>query len=308
MEKKVLVIGSEGFIGKAFINQYNKQNNSLNEVYMVSRRNIKKTHYYSCDATKFEKINEIIKNVAPNEIYNFSGSFSNIFETDYLNNVVITKNIIESILINNNFDCKILINGSAAEFGFIKDYNKPINEDYPLNPISFYGLSKVFQTFLAKTYFHRNNVQIYIARPFNIIGYGISQKLFIGRLINEVKMNLEKKMKITVGNLNNERDYLDIKDLINAYNVIMDKGTPGEIYNIGSGKSIKIGDLLDLFLRIFKINRSEVNINKNFIRIFDIPKIIADTSKLKNLKWSTKKSLEDSILNIKKMIFKELKN
>jgi len=302
MEKRILVIGSEGFIGKFFINFYIRQKNFIKESYMVDIKNINKRNYYQCDVTNYKKINKIIQKIKPDEIYNFSGSFSNIFDIDYLNNVISTKNIFDSIISSKNINCKILLNGSAAEYGFIKENNGPINENYPLNPISFYGLSKVYQTYLAKTYFFRNDIKVYIARPFNPIGYGISQNLFIGRLLNEIKKNLEKKSKIILGNLDNERDYLDIEDLIRAYEKIMKNGTPGEIYNIGSGKSIKIQELLNIFLKTFKIDKSEVEINKDFIKKFDIAKIIADNSKLKKLNWEPKISLEDSVHRIKNLM------
>lgn len=306
MEKRILIIGSEGFIGKYFINYYIKHYDAIEKLYMVDILEIKKKNYFKCNVTNFEKIKRIIQKIKPDEIYNFSGTFSNILEEDYLNNVIATRNIFESIIQNNNINCKILINGSAAEYGFIKKKDSIINEDYPLNPISFYGLSKVYQTFLAKTYFLRNNIKVYIARPFNIVGYGISQKLFIGRLINEIKLNLKNKSKIILGNLHNERDYLDIEDLVRAYEIIMNNSAPGEIYNIGSAESIKIKELLDIFLKVFKINKNEVEIDKNLIRKFDIPKIVADNSKLKRLNWEKKILLEDSVRKIKDLMFNEI--
>ena len=94
---------------------------------------------------------------------------------------------------------------------------------------------------------------MFVTRPFNIIGYGITNKLFIGRLISEIEQNVTNKKKITLGNLENERDYLDIFDLLRAYKLIMEKGTAGEVYNIGSGKSIKMLDLLMIFLEIIQV-------------------------------------------------------
>ncbi len=302
MEKKIIIIGSEGFIGKSFVDYYKRLDDSNIELYLVDIVPIKKNNYYNANASNFEKINKIIQKISPDEIYNFSGSFTNVFKTDYQNNVIATKNIIESILLNNLDECKILINGSAAEYGLIQKEDSIINEDYPLNPISFYGLSKVFQTYLAKTYFLMDDINIYITRPFNIIGYGISSKLFIGRLINEIKLNIKEKRKITLGNLSNERDYIDIEDLISAYIKIVRKGVPGEIYNIGSRSSIKTQNLLKKFIEIFEIDEKYIEIDKSFIRKFDIPKIIADNTKLKELGWINKISLENSIQKIKSSI------
>ncbi|MFX0071614.1 MAG: GDP-mannose 4,6-dehydratase [Candidatus Hermodarchaeota archaeon] len=289
-----------GFIGKAFIDYHLAQENVVEDIFTVDIISVKNKNHFQCDATVFEKLNKIIQEVKPDEIYNFSGSFSNIFEKDYLNNVIVTKNIFDSIVLNENYNCKILINGSAAEYGFLKDINMPIKENHPLNPISSYGLTKIYQTYLAITYFLRNDVQVYIARPFNIIGYGISTNLFIGRLLEGIKNNIKNKDKIVVGNLNNERDYLDIEDLIRAYDKIMNYGSPGEIYNIGSGISIKMQNLFDMFLKLFGIATTEVEINKNFTSKYDVPKIIADISKLSKLEWAPKITLEESIIKIKK--------
>jgi len=302
MEKNIIILGSEGFIGKSFVNYYKRLDDSNIELYFIDIVPIKKNNYSNANATNFEKINKIIQKVRPDEIYNFCGSFTNIFKIDYQNNVIATKNIIESILLNNLDDTKILINGSAAEYGLIQKEDSIIDEDYPLNPISFYGLSKVFQTYLAKSYFLMENINVYITRPFNIIGYGVSSKLFIGRLINEIKLNIKEKRRITLGNLNNERDYIDIEDLINAYVTIIQKGVPGEIYNIGSRCSIKTQNLLKKFMEIFEIDEKFIEIDKNFIRKFDIPKIIADNTKLKELGWINKITLGNSIQKIKSSI------
>ena len=294
MSKKILILGSEGFIGQKFIDFLDMDEFPHKNLFRVDIQERKKQNYYKCNASNYENLNNIIQKIIPDEIYNFCGSFSNIFEIDYLNNVIVSKNIFDSLIQNKQTDCKVLINGSAAEYGLIKEYSSPVKEDSPLNPVSFYGLSKVFQTFLAKTYFLRDNINIFITRPFNIIGYGISNKLFIGRLISEIEQNITSRKKIALGNLDNERDYIDIDDLLRAYKLIIEKGTPGEIYNIGSGKSIKMLDLLGIFLEVFKIDIKDVELSKDFARRFDVPKIVGDISKLKKLNWHPAISLKES--------------
>lgn len=272
---------------------------------MVDFQDVIKENYYKCNATNFDLLNNVIKKIQPNEIYNFAGSFSNNYEFDYLNNVIVTKNIFESIISNKILQCKVLINGSAAEYGYIKNYIQPINELHPLYPISLYGLTKVYQTFLAKTYCALKDIQVYITRPFNVIGYGISENLFIGHLINQIKQHLYTKEKIILGNLENERDYIDIFDLLSAYERIMNRGTPGECYNIGSGKSIKIYDLLIIFFEVFDLKMNIVEINKNLPQKYDIPKIVADISKINKLNWEPKISLKDSVEKIKNSLKSE---
>jgi len=302
MEKRILVLGSEGFIGKKFIEFQKTLDFPHKNLFKVDIREIKKQNYYKCNASNYENLNYIIQKIVPDEIYNFSGSFSNVFEIDYMNNVMVSKNIFDSLIQNKQTDCKVLINGSAAEYGFIKKYSSPVKEDSSLNPISFYGLSKVYQTFLAKTYFLRDNVNVFVTRPFNIIGYGISNKLFIGRLISEIEQNITSRKKINLGNLDSERDYIDIDDLLKAYKLIMERGTPGEVYNIGSGKSIKMLNLLRIFLEVFNIDFKDVELSKDFVRRFDVPKIVGDISKLKELNWHPAISLKESVIKIKTQI------
>lgn len=303
MPENVLIIGSEGFIGRSFLTHHSKFNYSNPNIYTIDICETARKNHYKCNAVNFNQINKIIQKIKPEQIYNFSGSFSNEFETDYTNNVVVTKNILDAVVLNEFFECKVLINGSAAEYGLIKTHDFIVNESYPLNPINFYGLSKVYQTYLAQLFFSKYNIKVFIARPFNIIGSGISEKLFIGKLLNEIQKNIKTKQKIVLGNLDNERDYVDIEDLIYAYEKIIEKGNPGEIYNIGSGVSIKIRDLLNLFLKIFEIREEDIEISNNLIKKFEIPKIIADISKLKKLSWKPKISLENSIYKLKKSMF-----
>ena len=302
MEKRLLVLGSEGFIGKKFIEFQKTLDFPHKNLFMVDIREIKKENYFKFNASNYENLNKIIQKIVPDEIYNFSGSFSNVFEIDYMNNVMVSKNIFDSLIQNKQTDCKVLINGSAAEYGFIKAHSSPIKEDYPLNPVSFYGLSKVYQTFLAKTYFLRDNINVFVTRPFNIIGYGISNKLFIGRLISEIEQHIKSRKTISLGNLDSERDYIDIDDLLIAYKLIMERGTPGEVYNIGSGKSIKMLNLLRIFLEFFNIDFKDVELSKDFVRRFDVPKIVGNISKLKELNWHPTISLKESVSKIKTQI------
>ena len=299
MSKKILILGSEGFIGQKFIDFLDMDEFPHKNLFRVDIQERKKQNYYKCNASNYENLNNIIQKIIPDEIYNFCGSFSNIFEIDYLNNVIVSKNIFDSLIQNKQTDCKVLINGSAAEYGLIKEYSSPVKEDSPLNPVSFYGLSKVFQTFLAKTYFLRDNINIFITRPFNIIGYGISNKLFIGRLVSEIEQNIKSGKKIILGNIDSERDYIDIDDLLRAYKLIMERGAPGEVFNIGFGQSIKMLDLLKIFLEVFNIDFKEVELSKELVRRFDIPKIVGDISKLKELNWYPEISLRESISKIK---------
>jgi GDP-4-dehydro-6-deoxy-D-mannose reductase len=214
------------------------------------------------------------------------GSFNNDYDIDYRVNVLSTKNLLDTCL-KLNLKCRILLIGSSAEYGIVTEKDNPVREDHPLSPVSIYGLTKSYQTHLMQYYHNVHNMDIVMARTFNIMGKGISNKLFIGRLYEQLDEYKRGNIsEILMGNLQNKRDYIDIKKAVRDYRLIMEYGLSGEVYNVGSGKSIKIYDLLD---KILKDNKLSMNIVKERptekLNKLDIKDIYADISKLSSL-WS----------------------
>jgi len=281
--KRVLIIGASGFTSKYlydFINSPDKEIFFCDLVNAFDKKLLKK--WYKTDFSDFKEAYRIISEINPDQIYNLAGSFSNDFETDYRNNVLLTKNIFDSIL-KLNINTRVLIIGSAAEYGAINIKDNPIKEDYKLNPVSIYGLTKVFQTNLMTYYFNSKKINVVMVRTFNLIGKEIHKKLFIGSLFKQISEYKEKKInKIIVGNLDNKRDYIKIEDAVKKYEIVMENGKPGEIYNVGSGKSICIKELLLSVLGENNLSMNDVEV-RNFDSRYDVKDIYADISKIKNL-------------------------
>ena len=228
--------------------------------------------------------NELIQKIKPDLICHLAGTFSNNYEIDYPANVLTTKNILEAVrgLVKN---CRIMLIGSSAEFGIVEKDENPIIECRPLRPTSVYGLTKVFQTYLMQYYINAFSLDIVMARAFNIIGKGISNKLFIGRVYQQIQQLKNNEIKkIVVGNLDNERDYISIEDAIKHYIKILLYGKKGAVYNVGNGVPLKTRVILNKVL-------DEEEIDFKFIEtarserdnIYDVPQIYADVSKLKDL-------------------------
>jgi len=132
-------------------------------------------------------------------------------------------------------------------------------------------------------YFNSKKINVVMARTFNLLGKEISEKLFIGRLYKQIAEYKEKKInKIKLGNLDNKRDYIKIEDAVKKYELIMNKGGSGEIYNVGSGKSISIKDLLSGILKENNLSMDNVEIS-NFDCRFDVKDIYAGINKLNKL-------------------------
>jgi GDP-4-dehydro-6-deoxy-D-mannose reductase len=134
-------------------------------------------------------------------------------------------------------------------------------------------------------------MDIVMARTFNLMGKGLSPQLFIGKLYQQIELYKGGKLShITLGNTSNKRDYISIDEAITHYRLIMDKGKRGEVYNVGTGKSIQISALLKSILKEEKVKLAAVktmaSLHKNKLDVSDIR---ADVKKLGQLSTSFKR-------------------
>jgi nucleoside-diphosphate-sugar epimerase len=279
---RVLVLGANGFTARHLI-PHLKQH-SENEIYYSSLSAGDGANWLCCDLTVPSAVESLLKRVEPDQIYQLAGSFTNHYETDYLSNVVSSRNILESILKVNN-DCRVLLVGSCAEYGSVRPEDNPVKEDHPLDPTSVYGLSKAYQSIMMRFYHNLHHCNVVMARPFNLLGRGISTKLFIGSLYEQIEAYKGGWIsRIVLGNLRHRRDYIDIEQAVRYYDLIMRCGQAGEVYNVGSGTGIMIYDLLE---RIMKDNGLSMDIIEerpdNQTDKIDVKDLTANVAKIKSL-------------------------
>lgn len=242
---KALITGANGFTAYYLV-EHLKNNPNL-DLYFTTRK-IQEINTFRCDLIDAKSVNDLIQQIKPDRIYHLAGSFTNDYSIDYDNNVLCTRNILES-LCQSQLQCRVLLIGSSAEYGLIEEEDNPIKEEHPLNPVSIYGLTKVYQTYLMKFYCQVHNLDIVMARTFNLLGKNISRQLFIGRVYQQIEEYKSGKInKIVLGDLKSKRDYLDVQKAVRHYEAIMAYGKTGEIYNVGSGSSVILSDLLEKIL------------------------------------------------------------
>lgn len=295
--KKILFLGSNSFTGFYF--QKFIKDRQLNTQYKFIGTDIHQDHNNDFAVTDYVKLNplaknelnDILVNIKPDYIINFIGTFSAPSYNDYLEvNVNISKNIFDIILENKLTVKKVLLIGSAAEYGIIREM--PIKEDCLNNPVNYYGLSKLFQTQIARYYYNNYGIDFNIIRTFNIIGKGISKNLSIGNFISKIEKAKDGD-SITVGNLVPKRDFLHIEDVVEAYWEVLKDGKSGEIYNVCSGKSVPMQDIFSTFVRMSNKNLSSV-VDKNLIKEDEIMDIYGDNTKIKaDTNWSPKIDILD---------------
>ncbi len=176
---------------------------------------------------------------------------------------------------------RILLIGSGEEYGHILPGETPISEQNMVRPGNIYAATKVCQNLIGKIYADAYGMDIMSVRAFNHIG-PTQTPMFVTadfcRQAAEIEAG-KREPVIRVGNLGARRDFTDVRDVVRAYSMLMERGVPGETYNVGSGKAIEIRELLVQILSMAKTEIS-VEVDPEKLRPVDIPIIEADISKL----------------------------
>lgn len=279
---RILITGAMGFAGRHLIEHLREKGDCL--IFGADLAAAPQPDHYDCDLTDYEAVLNLIENTRPDQIYHLAGTFSNDYAIDYASNVLTTKTLFDALL-TSKYDCRILLIGSAAEYGLIGEGDNPVRETQALNPVSVYGLTKVYQTYLMKFYCQLKEMNVVMARPFNLRGRGMSERLFIGRVYKQIADYKEGKIdKIKVGNLNARRDYIDVIHAMGYYELIMNSGKTGEIYNVGTGQSVLMLDLLKSILVENNLDMSIVERDQySSCNKMDVPDVYADITKLLGL-------------------------
>ncbi len=179
-------------------------------------------------------------------------------------------------------DPVIQIAGSSEEYGLVLPDEVPIRESNPLRPLSPYAVSKVAQDMLAYQYFRSYGMKTVRTRGFNHTGPRRGE-VFVSsnfaKQIASIEAGLQEPV-IRVGNLDAKRDFTDVRDMVRAYWLAVTKATPGEVYNLGSGRDITIRALLDLLIGMSDV-QVEVEIDPDRLRPSDVEVLLADSSKFR---------------------------
>ena len=279
----ILITGARGFIGSHL--KLSLDNISEYKVYGTTSQLKSNNNEVTCELSNYKNVFHCLSELKPNVIFHLAGSFSNDFNTDLNNNVISTYNILKATHALGN-ETRIISTGSAAEYGFVSPEENPISESHHTCPTSIYGLTKLYQTLLNLLYAQTKNVDVVIARIFNIYGSGISEKLFPGKLdkqINDYKAGKIKKIEIR--NPTAIRDYIHVNQVVDNLIKLIKYGLKGEIYNIGTGigtdilsltrKQLCAAGLDDSILEIIDDNPSS--------DYFDLKQIYANVNKFNSL-------------------------
>jgi GDP-4-dehydro-6-deoxy-D-mannose reductase len=274
---RILITGISGFTGSHLADYFLAQ--GKHEIFGTikwrsNRENIRhieeKINFVDCDIRDAFAMRTVLQTSRPDYIFHLAAQsyvpFSwRVPQETLQTNIIGELNLFECVR-DLKMDPMIHIAGSSEEYGLVLPDELPITEDNPLRPLSPYAVSKVAQDLLGFQYFKSYGIRIVRTRAFNHTGPRRGE-VFVTSNFAKQLVEIEQGKKgpvLRVGNLDAVRDFLDVRDVARAYAFAVEKGTPGEVYNIASGKGIKIRDLLNKLVSMSKI---EIKIEQDPARL-----------------------------------------
>jgi GDP-4-dehydro-6-deoxy-D-mannose reductase len=251
-----------------------------------------------------EAVRDLIDAARPDRVYHLAAlaqvgaSFRDPWKT-LENNIRVQLNLQEAIL-RSGLVTRILIISSSEIYGAAGGSTHQIDESFPFAPGSPYSVSKVTQDMLGLQYHLAHGMAIIRARPFNHIGPSQKGGFVAADFASQIAAIEagQQEPVMFVGNLTAERDFTDVRDVVRAYHLLLEHGTPGDAYNVCSGAARSIQSLLDTLLS-FSSAEIEVRQDPARMRPSDVPRHVGDASKLRAATgWQPTIPFEQTLLDI----------
>ena len=290
---RILITGVTGFVG-SHLAEWTLRNRK-DEVFGTRRwrsrtENIDgigpRLRLLECDLRDGGAVERLLRDVRPDHVYHLAAqsfvpaSWSAPSET-MDTNVHGELNLLEAIR-TLKLRTRLLVAGSSEEYGLVHPRETPITEENPLRPLSPYAVSKVAQDLLAWQYFRSHGIHTIRTRAFNHTGPRRGEVFVTSNFAKQVAEAEAGKRPpvLSVGNLDAQRDFVDVRDVVRAYALLMQKGEPGEVYNVATGKAWRIREVVRLLVGHARVPMRVV-VDRSRLRPSDVELLVGDSTKLR---------------------------
>jgi GDP-4-dehydro-6-deoxy-D-mannose reductase len=288
---RVLVTGSKGFVGQWLLAHLESAGD---EVIGLDAE---------VDITRAPGLTDAITSAAPDAICHLAAlasvgaSWKDVTAT-YAVNTLGALNLLEAALACNK-PPRVLLVSSSEVYGRVSARDLPIVEDQPFAPVSPYAASKAAAELVGLQTWLGRGLEVLRARPFNHTGPGQRPDYVVPALARQVALAAASGTGVLeTGNLDVRRDLTDVRDVVRAYRVLLEAGTPGEAYNICRGESVSIQEVAHRLLRLAGTDL-QIVIDPARIRPVDLPELRGDPSRLKAATgWEPEIPFDETLLAV----------
>ncbi len=243
---------------------------------------------HQVDLLDRERIAELLGSLQPQWVFHLAAMSSPAASWDDPAGTITTNATLQANLMSSLIRLRpmprVLIVGSGDEYGRPGGRARRLNEATELRPVTPYGVSKVTQDLLGLQYFLSHALPVVRVRPFNHAGPRQSPQFAIASFAQQIARieGGSQAPRLKVGNLDARRDFTDVRDVVRAYVLAMEKGKPGEVYNIGSGTARRLKDIV---MQLLKLSRAAITleVDESRKRTAEAEVYLCDARKLERL-------------------------
>ncbi|MGA3037333.1 MAG: GDP-mannose 4,6-dehydratase [Vulcanimicrobiaceae bacterium] len=295
---QILVTGGSGFVGRRLVAALRERGDDV----VSAAPSQGDDQHLPLDLTDSDNVRAVVEMVQPDVVYHLAAqSFvpASIEDplTTYRVNVDGTAFLLEAL---RELKPRLLFVSSAEVYGRRPQEDMPLRETLPPRPANPYAASKAAGEALVLGWHHAYGIDAVISRAFNHIGAGQDHRFAVPAFAQRLaRIAGGQEGVLNVGNVESERDFLDVRDVVAAYIALADRGVGGEIYNVCSGQAVKMREVLRRLVNIAGVP-VEIREDPELMRASgEVLRSVGDPSKLKRTTgWSPRISLADSLREV----------
>ena len=285
--KKALIIGGAGFVGKHLAAHLHGEGYAVSVTKLpFENPDLPYADVYDLDILQAEAVAELLTSLQPDCLFHLAAQASAAlsWQKPALTvdiNVKGAVNVLEAVRSLEKRP-RVLLIGSSEEYGKVSEAECPIAETQEARPGNIYAATKVCQEMIGRLYAEAYGMDVMATRSFNHVGPGQLPIFVVSDFCRQAALIEagQQEAVIRVGNLAAKRDFTDVRDVVRAYALLMEKGQRGEIYNVGTGRALAVQEILDEILRL---STAEIRVERDEKRFrpLDAPLNVADVTKLR---------------------------
>lgn len=304
---RVLITGISGFVGSHLAEYALRQGAEVygsikwrsqteNIVHLKDTINL-----IDCDLKDPSSTSQLIATTRPDLIFHLAGqsfvptSWHAPVET-LSTNIFCQLNLLEAVRAT-GIDPLIHVAGSSEEYGCVEEHEIPITENNPLRPLSPYAVSKVAQDLIGYQYHKSYGLKIIRTRAFNHTGPRRGEVFAtsnFARQIARIEAGQQEPV-ILVGNLKPKRDISDVRDIVRGYWMALERGHPGEVYNLCSETMWSMEEILNILLSKSRVH-TRIVVDPTRLRPSDVMVLCGDSSKFRrHVGWHPEIPLDQTL-------------
>jgi GDP-4-dehydro-6-deoxy-D-mannose reductase len=293
---RVLVTGAGGFVGRHLVRELHDSGYDIIATDIIDASEDsgideypERVTFRRLDLKEMTAIRAVFADFAPRAVFHLAAqssaarSFENPRET-LETNIFGTFNLLETVRESmGETPPRFLSVGSCEEYGRRGPDEMPLTERSLIEPVSPYAVSKAAQSMLVLQYHSAYGIECVVTRSFSHTGPGQTVRFVLpafAKQCAEIKAGLSEPL-IRVGNLEVTRDFLDVRDVVRAYRLLIEKGSAGTIYNVCRGEGLSLGNALRELegMTGYEVERET---DPNLLRPVDVPMLIGDSGRLRS--------------------------